>query len=102
MNRFELAGFSSSLLKAAAMIKEAPFKSEAQRRKFYAMASRGEISKKTVEKWEAETPGKKLPERAHRKSASIHDLYTLGTLSDDVYGSLLHGWLRHQAGQGRG
>jgi len=41
-----------------------PFKSQAQRRKFYAMADKGEISDKTVEKWEDETPkGKKLPER---------------------------------------
>ena len=41
-----------------------PFKSKAQRRKFYAMADRGEISEATVERWEDETPkGKKLPER---------------------------------------
>jgi hypothetical protein len=41
-----------------------PFKSQAQRRKFYAMEDRGEISKKTLNKWEDETPkGKKLPER---------------------------------------
>jgi len=41
-----------------------PFKSKAQRRKFYAMADRGEISDATVERWEDETPkGKKLPER---------------------------------------
>lgn len=56
--------------KMAAIEKEAPFKSKAQRRKFYAMASRGEISKAKVKKWEAETPkGKKLPERIHRKAA---------------------------------
>jgi len=47
-----------------------PFKSEAQRRKFYAMEDRGEISKKTVDEWEAATPkGKKLPERAKKKSS---------------------------------
>lgn len=44
-----------------------PFKSEAQRRKFHAMAGRGEISKKTVEHWEDATPkGKKLPEHVKK------------------------------------
>jgi hypothetical protein len=33
-----------------------PFKSEAQRRKFYAMAARGEISAAEVRKWERATP----------------------------------------------
>lgn len=41
-----------------------PFKSKAQRRKFYAMARRGEISDDVVEKWEAETRKNiKLPEK---------------------------------------
>lgn len=40
-----------------------PFKSQAQRRLFYAKARRGEISKKTVKEWEAHTPKSKLPER---------------------------------------
>lgn len=40
-----------------------PFKSEAQRRKFYAMAGRGEISQATVDEWERETGGKKLPKK---------------------------------------
>lgn len=41
-----------------------PFKSKAQRRKFYAMADDGEIPKSTVKRWEEHTPkGKKLPER---------------------------------------
>jgi hypothetical protein len=44
-----------------------PFKSEAQRRKFYAMAADGEISQATVDRWEDETPkGKKLPERVKK------------------------------------
>lgn len=39
-----------------------PFKSQAQRRKFYAMKARGEISPETVKEWEDATPkGKKLP-----------------------------------------
>lgn len=44
-----------------------PFKSKAQRRKFYAMARRGEISEETLERWERETKGKRLPERVRRK-----------------------------------
>jgi|GEM_PF-3581878 len=44
-----------------------PFKSKAQRRKFYAMAERGEISKKEVEEWEEATGNRKLPERVNNK-----------------------------------
>lgn len=45
-----------------------PFKSKAQRRKFYAMVARGEISKETVKEWESATPkGKRLPERVSRR-----------------------------------
>lgn len=40
-----------------------PFKSQSQRRKFYAMAERGEISKAKVKEWEKETGSKKLPEK---------------------------------------
>jgi hypothetical protein len=48
-----------------------PFRSEAQRRKFYAMARRGEISADTLKKWEDETPkSKKLPERIGMKKTS--------------------------------
>lgn len=48
-----------------------PFKSQAQRRKFYAMARRGEISEGTVKRWEDETPkGKKLPEKVMKKESS--------------------------------
>lgn len=43
-----------------------PFVSESQRRKFYAMANRGEISKKKVKEWEDATPDKKLPERVDK------------------------------------
>jgi hypothetical protein len=39
-----------------------PFKSESQRRKFYAMLDRGEISQETFDKWERETKGK-FPEK---------------------------------------
>jgi len=44
-----------------------PFKSEAQRRKFYAMADRGEISDETVDEWESKTKDKDLPERVEKK-----------------------------------
>jgi hypothetical protein len=48
-----------------------PFKSQAQRGKFYAMADRGEISKATVKHWEDATPkGKKLPEHVGHKKES--------------------------------
>lgn len=40
-----------------------PYVSEAQRRKFHAMANRGEISRGTVKEWDAATKGKKLPEK---------------------------------------
>ena len=41
-----------------------PFRSESQRRKFWAMANRGEIKRSVAEEWERATPkGKKLPER---------------------------------------
>lgn len=43
-----------------------PFASKAQRRKFYAMESRGEISMKKVKEYERETKGP-LPERVKKK-----------------------------------
>lgn len=46
-----------------------PFKSEAQRRKFYAMARRGEISKETLRRWEQHTGDRRLPERVRPKRA---------------------------------
>lgn len=50
-----------------------PFKSQAQRGKFYAMEKRGEISHKTVKHFEDATPkGKKLPYhvKKHHKASS--------------------------------
>ena len=44
-----------------------PFRSESQRRFFWAKVNRGEISKATAEEWERETKGKKLPERVSSK-----------------------------------
>lgn len=39
-----------------------PFKSKAQRRLFHALKNRGEMSQKTIDKWERETKDKSLPE----------------------------------------
>ena len=48
----------------------APFRSEAQRRKFYAMSERGEISKDKVKEYEKETKGD-LPERVKKKENMV-------------------------------
>lgn len=40
-----------------------PFKSEAQRRKFGAMANRGEISQDTFNEWNEATGSRSLPEK---------------------------------------
>ena len=45
-----------------------PFKSEAQRRKFYALKKKGKMSQATIDRWEEETKGKKLPKRVKKKS----------------------------------
>lgn len=51
-----------------------PYKSDAQRRKFHAMESRGEISKKTVDEYDKASKGKKLPARAKKKrKLGIHE-----------------------------
>jgi len=42
-----------------------PFKSEAQRRKFYQLKGQGSMSQKTIDEWEADTP-KHLPERVKK------------------------------------
>jgi hypothetical protein len=43
-----------------------PFKSQAQRAKFYQLEKEGKMSKETIAKWESETP-KKLPEKVAKK-----------------------------------
>lgn len=48
-----------------------PFKSEAQRRLFYAKEKRGELPKGTTARWEEHTPDKKLPE--HVKKSSLEN-----------------------------
>jgi len=54
-----------------------PFKSESQRKKFHAMADRGEISKAKVHEWEHATKNKKnLPE--HVKKSALDEAYEAG------------------------
>ena len=43
-----------------------PYKSDAQRRKFHAMAGRGEISRAVVAEWDKATKGKKLPKKVKK------------------------------------
>ena len=50
------------LEKQAEMVKIAPFKSKAQRRKFYAMKAEGKMEQKTIDEWEEETP-ENIPEK---------------------------------------
>ena len=45
-----------------------PYKSDRQRRFFHAAEKRGEISSKTVKEFDRASKGKKLPERAKKKS----------------------------------
>lgn len=49
-----------------------PFKSKAQRRLFYAMKNRGEMSQKTINHWEESTPDK-IPEKVHHKKESAYN-----------------------------
>ena len=44
-----------------------PYKSQAQRAKFHAMAARGEISPATVKEYDQASKGKKLPARVTKK-----------------------------------
>lgn len=74
-----------------------PFKSKAQRRKFYAMADRGEISKETLKKWEDHTPkDKPLPERV--KKASMLGHVGKGVFIGGGIGGLVGGGLGYAAG----
>ena len=57
-----------------------PFKSESQRRLFWAKVNRGEISKEEALKWERETKDKDLPEHVARpkKTAALELAYLAG------------------------
>ena len=49
-----------------------PYKSDVQRRFFHVALTRGEISKKTVEKYDKASRGKDLPERVRPKGKGAH------------------------------
>lgn len=64
-----------------------PYKSDAQRKKFHAMSERGEISKKTVEEFDAASKGMDLPERVKpKKLASPKSIESLRKLYKEKYG----------------
>jgi len=48
-----------------------PFRSMAQRRKFYALKAQGKMSQSMIDKWEEHTPDKKLPERLHKNAGDF-------------------------------
>ena len=59
-----------------------PFKSEAQRRLFWAKVNKGEMPKSTAERWEKETPDdKKLPMHVAKK-AGLEEVERLLGLRD--------------------
>lgn len=79
-----------------------PFKSEAQRRKFYAMASRGEIPAATVRKFERETPPGTVNPEAPTYAQYAHgvSIHTRG--AHDEGGAIIHATppaLRHRYAQ---
>lgn len=51
-----------------------PFRSEAQRRKFYAMQRSGEISPEVVEEWERSTGARKLPARVNSVQGMVDQM----------------------------
>ena len=67
--------------------KQAAFKSQAQRRKFYAMMNDGEISPEVVKEWEDDTP-KNIPERIEKTANMFGHLAHAATSG---IGSLLQG-----------
>lgn len=64
-----------------------PYKSQAQRRKFHAMAERGEISQATVGKYDRESEGLDLPERVGNPSGNdnLNEQSFLAEASKYVY-----------------
>ena len=55
-----------------------PYKSEAQRRKFHAMANRGEISAATVDEYDQASKGMSLPERVPQRPKTTTKKKTTG------------------------
>lgn len=60
-----------------------PFKSQSQRRFFYAAADRGDIAKKTVRHWEKETKSP-LPERKTMNKSAAFDAGVLAAMEKEA------------------
>ena len=50
-----------------------PYKSDAQRKKFHVMLSKGEVSKSTVDEYDKASKGKKLPTRVSKAKHKLKD-----------------------------
>ena len=70
-----------------------PFKSEAQRRKFYALKGEGKMDQKTIDRWDDETP-KGIPKRLKKVASAFFD--ELEKLSAPVARAPLTPWMRNQ------
>lgn len=76
-----------------------PFRSDAQRRKFYAMAARGEISAATLKKFSRDNPAAPPTYQQYAYGVSIHDKKTH---AHDEGGAIIHATppaLRHRYAQ---
>lgn len=74
-----------------------PFKSQAQRRKFYAMQARGQISPSVVKEWEAATPkGKKLPEKV-AMAALVDEIIKMAFAVSQYSGPLGYGGFKQES-----
>lgn len=51
-----------------------PFKSMAQRRKFYALKNQGKMDQATIDEWESQTP-ENIPERVEKKAMSYKEKF---------------------------
>jgi len=65
----------------------APYKSDAQRRKFHALLAEGKISPEVVAEYDKASKGKKLPNRVKpkqkKKVKSIQDLRDMANSAED-------------------
>jgi hypothetical protein len=87
--RFDVGQAQARFPKKAEMIKEAPFKSEAQRRKFYALKSKGKMDQKTIDEWESETPAN-IPERV-KKTADDKTALEKATILSAIFNRAFKG-----------
>lgn len=59
-----------------------PFKSEAQRRKFYALKAQGKMDQKTIDEWNKDTP-KNLPQKLHKQASDDIIIKIASTLTTE-------------------